>query len=57
MIPTNRDIPLHEYESGIRNLDSHTERLIRRIDGTAMFCFGMVLGALLAAVAFVICRV
>jgi hypothetical protein len=54
MIPTTRELPLHDEASGIRNLDAREQRQLRFIDTTATFCIGMVLGALLVATVFLI---
>jgi hypothetical protein len=54
MIPTTRELPLHDEASGIRNLDARERRQLRFIDTTATFCIGMVLGALLVATVFLI---
>jgi hypothetical protein len=53
---TTREFPLSDEASGIANLDAREQRQLRWIDTTATFCIGMVLGALLVAAVFLICR-
>lgn len=52
MIPTPRELPLHDEASGISNLNARDQRSPR--DLSATFCLGMLLGASLVTILFLI---
>ena len=54
MTPTTRHLPLHDETSGIANLDAERRREHRVIDATALLCIGMVIGAIIVSILFLI---
>jgi len=54
MQTTIKHLPLHNECSGIANLDAGRRREHRVIDTTATLCVGMVIGALIVSILFVV---